>query len=97
MRLLTLLIVVVLSTPAEAQQARKVPQVGFLSLTARSSTGGLYTELLRGLQQLGYIEGKNVTCEPRWADGKPDRLLEFAAELVRLKVDVIVVGPCNQP
>jgi putative tryptophan/tyrosine transport system substrate-binding protein len=83
-----------LSFPAHAQQqARKVPQVGFLSLTSRSSTEGLYTEFLRGLKQLGYIEGKNVTCEPRWADGKPDRLLELAAELVRLKVDVIVVGP----
>jgi putative tryptophan/tyrosine transport system substrate-binding protein len=83
-----------LSFPVLAQQqTKKVSHVGFLSLTSRSSTEVLYIEFLRGLQQLGYIEGKNIMLEPHWADGKPDRLLELAAEVVRLKVDVIVVGP----
>jgi hypothetical protein len=72
---------------AEAQQPTKVPRVGFLSLTSRSSGAVLYTAFLQGLQRLGCIEGKNVIIESRWADGKTDRLLEFAAEFVRLKVE----------
>ena len=85
--LLTLLIVFALSIPAEAQQAKKIPRIGIL--TARS--GALETEAFRdGLRELGYIEGQNLVMEYRSADDRLEQLPDLAAELVRLKVDVIV-------
>src|SRR5215813_6930051 len=74
---------------AEAQQARKVPQVGFL-VFASSETR--YRGFQQGLRELGYVEGQNIAIEFRSADGSVDRLQEFADELVRLRVDVIVAG-----
>ena len=76
---------------AEAQQAAKVPRIGYLSINV---AGGPYmTEGFRqGLRDLGYVEGRNVLIEFRDAEGKLERLLALAAELVALKVDVIVVG-----
>jgi putative tryptophan/tyrosine transport system substrate-binding protein len=77
---------------AEAQQAKKVPRIGFLaSGSASGSTANL--EIFRqGLREFGYIEGKNISIEDRWAEGKLDRLPELAAELVSLNVDIIVTG-----
>ena len=75
-----------------AQQPVRVPRVGFLSPnapTGKASQIGL-EGLRQGLRELGYVEGKNITLEPRWAEGKWERLPDLAAELVRLKVDVIV-------
>ena len=75
----------------EAQQPKKIPQIGYL-------VGNLTTITYRidafrqGLRQLGYTEGKDIVIESRNADGKVDRLNELAADLVRLKVDVIVTG-----
>jgi len=51
----------------------------------------------QGMRELGYVEGKNLTIEWRFAEGKPDRLPELAAELIRLKVDVIVAGGSEAP
>jgi len=75
---------------ADAQQAKKVARIGFLGST-RLPTQEAFGH---GLRELGYIEGQNILVEYRYAEGKLDRLPELAAELVRLKVDVIVaVGP----
>src|SRR3989338_7043844 len=75
----------------EAQQAKKVPRVGYLSTGSRSSVSASSSvkAFLQGLHELGYIEGKNIAIEYRYAEGKPGRYLELAAELVRIKVDVI--------
>ena len=75
---------------AEAQPAKKVWRIGFLSSVSRELYSHLYTAFLQGLRDLGYVEGQNIVIEPRWAEGKTDRLPELAAELVRLKVDLIV-------
>src|SRR6266849_2747008 len=79
-----------LCLPAQAQQAKKVPRIGLLLQVPPSEP---QVEAFRqGLRDLGYIEGKNILIEYRHTEGKPDRLPRFAAELVRLKVDVIVVS-----
>jgi putative tryptophan/tyrosine transport system substrate-binding protein len=75
---------------AEAQQPKKVPRIGFLS--SNTSTNPRYEAFRQGLRELGYVEGKNIVIEWRHAEGKFNRLPELAAELVRLKVDVIVTG-----
>jgi putative ABC transport system substrate-binding protein len=83
-----------LSFSAEAQQPTKIPQIGFLSGTSLSSTSARVEAFRQGLRELGYVEGKNIVIEWRWAEGKLDRLPALAAELVRLKVDIIVAaGP----
>ena len=74
---------------AEAQQAAKVPRIGYLA-TSRGPSPHLYEAFLQGLRDLGYVEGRNVVIEYRDAEGKLDRLPALAAELVALKVDVIV-------
>ncbi len=84
-----------LSVPARAQQAAKVFRIGFMAGVspppAEPSRSNI--EALRhGLREFGYIEGKNLIIESRWATGKLDRLPELAAELVGLKVEVIVTG-----
>jgi putative tryptophan/tyrosine transport system substrate-binding protein len=76
---------------AQAQQA-KVPRIGYLSATSPSTLAGRTDALRQGLRELGYVEPKNLVIEWRFAEGKPDRLPSLAAELVRLKVDVIVTG-----
>jgi putative tryptophan/tyrosine transport system substrate-binding protein len=57
-----------------------------------SSTGTAYDAFYAGMRDLGYVEGRNVSCERRWANGQPDRLPALAAELVALRVDVIVAS-----
>jgi putative ABC transport system substrate-binding protein len=75
---------------AEAQQVGKIPRIGVLcSASAPASVSRIHA-FQRGLRVLGYIEGKNILIEYRYADGKLDPLPELAAELVRLKVDVLV-------
>jgi putative ABC transport system substrate-binding protein len=75
---------------AEGQPAGKGYRVGYMSLAPGLSPR---SEAFRqGLRDLGYVEGQNITIEYRWAQGKPTRLRDLAAELVRLKVDVIVTG-----
>jgi len=73
-----------------AQQKDKVWRIGFLGTATASGFAGRVEALRAGLRDLGYVEGKNIVIEFRWAEGKYERLPELAAELVRLKVDVIV-------
>ena len=72
------------------QQPAKVPRIGFLGAESSSGYTSRVGALRAGLRDLGYVEGKNIVIEFRWADGKTDRLPELAAELVRLNVDVLV-------
>src|SRR5438445_6130036 len=84
-------ILLALSFSVEAQQPKKVPRIGFL-FGASSSSNSDRTEAFRqGLRDLGYIEGKNILIEYRYSDRKLDRVPGFVAELVQLKVDVLVV------
>ena len=77
---------------AEAQQPAKIPRIGYVSGTGDAFNQGPYIEALRqGLKELGYIEGKNFVIEYRGAEAKLDRVPNLVAELVRLKVDVLVV------
>ena len=73
-----------------AQQQGKVWRVGFLGLASAAATAYMVDALRAGLRDLGYVEGRNIVIEYRWADGNYERLPELAAELVRLKVEVIV-------
>ena len=75
---------------AQAQQPGKGYRIGYLGATTASSYARHVEALRLGLRDLGYVEGKNLTIEYRWAEDKYDRLPDLAAELVRLKVDVIV-------
>jgi len=87
--ILVAVVLLALGVTAEAQQTGKMFRIGFLD----RSTGGsaVYVDAFRQeLSKLGWIEGKNITIEYRFAEGKTDRLPELAAELVRLKVDLIV-------
>ena len=77
---------------AEAQQAKKSARIGFLSGTSPSTATGRLNAFRQGLGELGYVEGKNIIIEYRWSEGKRERLPDLAAELVRLKVDIIVTG-----
>ena len=77
---------------AQAQQPTKIPRIGFLSATSLSTMSARIEALRQGLRELGYVEGKNIVIEWRSAEGKADLLPALAAELVRLKVDVIVTG-----
>jgi putative ABC transport system substrate-binding protein len=74
---------------AEAQQTGKVHRVGFL-LDGPAVFPDAVEAFRQGLRDLGYVEGRNIAIEYRWADGKPERMRELAEELVRLKVDVII-------
>jgi putative tryptophan/tyrosine transport system substrate-binding protein len=78
-----------LCLPVEAQQPKKVPRIGWLS-AGSSSNDFPENQALEGLRELGWVEGKNVVIEYRHAAGNAARLAEFAAELVRLNVDLIV-------
>ena len=79
---------------ADAQQTKKVPRIGCVFGASASSVAARTEAFRRGLRELGYVEGKNISIEYRFAEGKLDRLPALAAELVRLKVDLIVTsGP----
>jgi putative tryptophan/tyrosine transport system substrate-binding protein len=81
-----------LCVPAQAQQPTKVPQIGYLVGASFASNAARIEAFRHGLRELSYVEGKNIVIDWRTADGKPDRLPALAAELVGLKVDVIVTG-----
>jgi len=94
--LLLMLITAILEAPfvANAQQAGKIHRIGFLGTLPTSP----YDEVFRqGLREVGYVEGQNIVIERRYSEGKVERLADLAAELVRLKVDVIVVDTCGAP
>src|SRR5437867_5106808 len=79
---------------ADAQQSTKIPRIGFLGAASPSANAARAEAFRQGLRELGYVEGKNIVIEWRFAEEKLDRLPSLAAELVRLKVDIIVTaGP----
>ena len=87
-------LVLALGAMAQAQQAAKVPRVGFLGTASPSAVLARVEAFRQGLRELGYVEGKSILIEYRWAEGKLDRMPDLAAELVCLKVDVIMTpGP----
>src|SRR5262245_37549168 len=75
----------------EAQQPKKVPRIGYLAASDQTTESTRSEPFRLALRELGYIEGQNIAIEYRYAEGKPDRYPELSAELVRLKVDIIVV------
>jgi len=75
---------------ADAQQPKKVARIGYLTAATRAGSAHLTEAFLQGLRELGYVDGQNIVIEYRWADGNFERLPDLAADLVRLKVDVIV-------
>jgi putative ABC transport system substrate-binding protein len=83
-------VLLITAPPAQAQQPTKVPRIGFLFGSSPSAQLARVEAFRRGLREAGYIEGQNIIIEYRSADGKVDRLPALAAELVVLKVDVIV-------
>ena len=76
--------------PAEAQQPTKIPRIGFLDNSTASGSGVLLEAFRQELSKLGWIEGKNITIEYRFAEQKNERVPELAADLVRLKVDLFL-------
>jgi putative ABC transport system substrate-binding protein len=78
--------------PAQAQQPKKVPRIGYLVGGDAASESARAEAIRLALRERGYIEGQNIAFEYRYADGKRDRFSELAAELVRLKVDIIVAA-----
>src|SRR5262249_25423630 len=81
-----------LGVSAEAQRPKKIPRIGYLTAVSLSANAARIEALRQGLRELGYVEGKTIIIEWRGADEKRDRLPALAAELVRLKVEVIVSG-----
>jgi len=77
---------------ANAQQLTKVPTIGFLGQLTSSTMSKWTAAFVQRLRELGWVEGRTVAIEYRWAEGRSERFAEVAAELVRLKVDVIVTG-----
>jgi putative ABC transport system substrate-binding protein len=77
---------------AYAQQPKKVPVIGYLSNSVPARDSATLEAIRLALRELGYVEGQNLAFEYRYAEGKPDRYPELAAELVRLSVDMIVVS-----
>ncbi len=93
-RLIAILALGLLAAPlaANAQQVPKVPRIGFLSSFSASATVLWLQAFRQGLRDLGWVEGKNISVESRYAEGRHDRLPGLAADLVRLKVDIIVAA-----
>jgi putative tryptophan/tyrosine transport system substrate-binding protein len=79
---------------AHAQQSAKLPTIGFLGGASPSAWSDWVAAFVQRLRELGWIEGRTVAIEYRWAEGHTERFAEIAAEFVRLKVDVIV-APCQ--
>ena len=77
---------------AAGAQPTKIPRIGFLIGTSLSANSARIDGFRQGLRELGYVEGKNIVIEWRYAEGKPQRARELATELVRLKVDIIVTA-----
>src|SRR5215471_12390395 len=85
-------LVLALGFSIEAQQAKKLPRIGYLSPLSPSSEATRSEAIRLALRDLGYMEGQNIATEYRYAEGNPERYGELSAELVRLKVDIILVA-----
>jgi putative tryptophan/tyrosine transport system substrate-binding protein len=82
----------VASSVTDAQPTTKVYRIGFLALATGESAVGIFRALKDGLRDLGYVDGRNIVFDPRYGDGRQERLPDLASELVRLRADVIVAG-----
>ena len=83
-------LVLALGAMAQAQQPKKAPRIGFLGATSSSPVSARTEAFRQRLRELGYVEGKNIVIEARYTDARPEKLPDLAAELVRLKVDIIM-------
>src|SRR5262245_4541956 len=90
--ILVVVVLLALGVTAEAQQPKKVPRIGYLAANDPASDSARAEAIRLAMRELGYIEGQNLAIEYRYSEGKRDRAPELAAELVRLKVDLIVVA-----
>jgi putative ABC transport system substrate-binding protein len=94
--ILVAVVLLAVAVIAQAQQPKKVARIGYLSSSDAASESARAEGLRLALRDLGYIEGQNIAIEYRYGEGRPDRAPELAAELVRLKVDIIVVASGDQ-
>jgi ABC-type uncharacterized transport system substrate-binding protein len=97
--ILFLVVLLAVAVIAEAQQSKKLPRIGYLSSTDPTFESNRSATIRLALRELGYIEGQNITIEYRYTHGTVDRASALAAELVRQKVDIIVIaggGPSIQ-
>ena len=78
--------------PAYTQQAGKVYRIGYLSVRSPEQEKGYFPAFQQGLRKLGYVEGENIVIEARYANRNNDRLPALAAELLRRKVEIVVIG-----
>jgi len=92
LRFCLLITVLLITDLVEAQQPKKVPRIGYLSVLSLSTMADRIEAFRQGLREVGYVEGKNIVIEWRYGEEKPDRVSELAAELVRLNVDIVVSG-----
>jgi putative ABC transport system substrate-binding protein len=92
MRLTLCAMLLALCAFAEAQQAKKIPRIGYLSLGSASSSSPRREAFREGLRNLGYVEGQNIIIEYGYAESNAERLADLANDMVRLKLDVIVAG-----
>src|SRR5262245_23348680 len=81
---------------ARAQQATKLPTIGFLGQSTRSAASEWVAAFVQRLRELGWIEGRTVAIEYRWAEGRAERAAQSTAEFIRLKVDIIVTSGTPQ-
>ena len=95
--ILVAVVLLAFGVTAEAQQPKKIPLIGYLSSADPASDSTRFETIKLALRERGYIEGQSIAIESRYAEGKRDRLPELAAELVRLKVDIIVVAGGDGP
>ena len=94
LKIVTLVAILLFTIPlaVEAQQAAKIPRIGILFGSTPTATAHFTEAFKQGLGERGYIEGQNIILERRYGEGRPERMPEIAAELVRIKVDVIVTA-----
>ena len=93
--ILVAVVLLALGVIAEAQQPKKVPRIGYLSNVESIQLSTRAEAIRLALRERGYVDGQDIAFEYRYAEGKQDRLPELAAELVRLKVDIIVAAGPN--
>jgi putative ABC transport system substrate-binding protein len=92
--ILVAVVLLALCVSADAQQPKKLPLIGFLIASSPSPVAARLEAFRQALRELGYVEGKSIVIEYRWAEGKVDRLPDLAAQLIGLKVDIILsTGP----
>jgi ABC-type uncharacterized transport system substrate-binding protein len=94
--ILVAVVLLAVAVTAQAQQPKKIPRIGYLSAFDPAIESARSEAIRLALRELGYIEGQNIAIEYRYGEGKFDRLPELAAELVRLKVDIIVAAGANR-